>query len=90
MNGGLGIELGGGNSRADDWSKPVEGLDDFKREREASHLDDFGNRAGPLDRQACAELKMDYAIVPGISWGTAPLDAQTEWRTRRCDELQPR
>jgi len=82
------IEL---KSKADDWSpkddwKAAE-LDDFKAARERSHLDDLGSRADPADREACEGLRGDFAIVPGISWGTAPLDAQTEWRTRRCDEL---
>ena len=35
----------------------------------------------------CAALRAAYAVVPGVSWGTAPAEAQTEWRTRGCDGM---
>ena len=54
-----------------------------------SHLD-AGAGADPADKEACEGLRMDFAIVPGISWGTAPLDVQIEWRTRECDVLLKR
>ena len=39
------------------------------------------------DRARCAALRAAYAVVPGVSWGTAPAEAQTEWRTRGCDGM---
>ena len=35
----------------------------------------------------CRALRAAYAVVPGVSWGTAPAEAQTEWRTRGCDGM---
>ena len=39
----------------------------------------------PRGEQRCGELKAEFGIVPSVSWGSAPPDAQTEWRTLDCD-----
>eukprot|EP00634_Sargassococcus_sp_CCMP2135_P008242 CAMPEP_0198666314 /NCGR_PEP_ID=MMETSP1467-20131203/64192_1 /TAXON_ID=1462469 /ORGANISM="unid. sp., Strain CCMP2135" /LENGTH=236 /DNA_ID=CAMNT_0044402955 /DNA_START=10 /DNA_END=720 /DNA_ORIENTATION=- len=38
------------------------------------------------DSQRCAHLARTYSILPQVSWGTAPVDVQHEWRTLNCDQ----
>ena len=71
-----------------DWAaaEPEEEIDDFARQRDTSRaVDDAREADDAADRARCAALRAAYAVVPGVSWGTAPAEAQTEWRTRGCD-----
>ena len=70
-----------------DWAaaEPEEELDDFARQRDTSRaVDDAREADDAADRARCAALRAAYAVVPGVSWGNAPAEAQTEWRTRGC------
>ena len=76
----------------DDWAAPgAAAADDFSRARDASRAADDA-RAGDdaADRARCGALRAAYAVVPGVSWGDAPAEAQTEWRTRGCDGKRQR
>ena len=71
-----------------DWAaaEPEAEIDDFARQRDAGRaVDDARAADDAADRARCAALRAAYAVVPGVSWGTAPAEAQTEWRTRGCD-----
>ena len=71
-----------------DWAaaEPEAEVDDFARQRDAGRaVDDAREADDAADRARCAVLRAAYAVVPGVSWGTAPAEAQTEWRTRGCD-----
>ena len=71
-----------------DWAaaEPEAEVDDFARKRDAGRaVDDARAADDAADRARCAALRAAYAVVPGVSWGTAPAEAQTEWRTRGCD-----
>ena len=71
-----------------DWAaaEPEAEVDDFARQRDAGRaVDDARAADDAADRARCAALRAAYAVVPGVSWGTAPAEAQTEWRTRGCD-----
>ena len=71
-----------------DWAaaEPEAEVDDFARQRDAGRaVDDVRAADDAADRARCAALRAAYAVVPGVSWGTAPAEAQTEWRTRGCD-----
>ena len=71
-----------------DWAaaEPEAEIDDFARQRDAGRaVDDAREADDAADRARCAALRAAYAVVPGVSWGTAPAEAQTEWRTRGCD-----
>ena len=71
-----------------DWAaaEPEAEIDDFARQRDAGRaVDDAREADDAADRARCAVLRAAYAVVPGVSWGTAPAEAQTEWRTRGCD-----
>ena len=71
-----------------DWAaaEPEAAIDDFARQRDAGRaVDDAREADDAADRARCAALRAAYAVVPGVSWGTAPAEAQTEWRTRGCD-----
>ena len=71
-----------------DWAEPEPeaAIDDFARQRDAGRaVDDARAADDAADRARCAALRAAYAVVPGVSWGTAPAEAQTEWRTRGCD-----
>ena len=71
-----------------DWAaaEPEAEVDDFARQRDAGRaVDDAREADDAADRARCAALRAAYAVVPGVSWGTAPAEAQTEWRTRGCD-----
>ena len=58
------------------------------RQRDAGRaVDDAREADDAADRARCAALRAAYAVVPGVSWGTAPAEAQTEWRTRGCDGM---
>ena len=73
-----------------DWSaaEPEAEVDDFARQRDAGRaVDDAREADDAADRARCAALRAAYAVVPGVSWGTAPAEAQTEWRTRGCDGM---
>ena len=73
-----------------DWAEPEPEaeVDDFARQRDAGRaVDDAREADDAADRARCAALRAAYAVVPGVSWGTAPAEAQTEWRTRGCDGL---
>ena len=73
-----------------DWAaaEPEEEIDDFARQRDTSRaVDDAREADDAADRARCAALRAAYAVVPGVSWGTAPAEAQTEWRTRGCDGM---
>ena len=73
-----------------DWAaaEPEAEVDDFARQRDAGRaVDDAREADDAADRARCAALRAAYAVVPGVSWGTAPAEAQTEWRTRGCDGL---
>ena len=60
----------------------------FARQRDAGRaVDDAREADDAADRARCAALRAAYAVVPGVSWGTAPAEAQTEWRTRGCDGM---
>ena len=66
--------------------KREEEIDDFARKRDAGRaVDDAREADDAADRARCSALRAAYAVVPGVSWGTAPAEAQTEWRTRGCD-----
>ena len=70
-----------------DWAaaEPEAEVDDFARQRDAGRaVDDAREADDAADRARCAALRAAYAVVPGVSWGTAPAEAQTEWRTRGC------
>ena len=67
-------------------AEPEAEIDDFARQRDAGRaVDDAREADDAADRARCAALRAAYAVVPGVSWGTAPAEAQTEWRTRGCD-----
>ena len=71
-----------------DWAaaEPEAEVDDFARQRDAGRaVDDAREADDAADRARCSALRAAYAVVPGVSWGTAPAEAQTEWRTRGCD-----
>jgi hypothetical protein len=73
-----------------DWAaaEPEAEIDDFARQRDAGRaVDDAREADDAADRARCAVLRAAYAVVPGVSWGTAPAEAQTEWRTRGCDGM---
>ena len=73
-----------------DWAaaEPEEEIDDFARKRDTNRaVDDAREADDAADRARCAALRAAYAVVPGVSWGTAPAEAQTEWRTRGCDGM---
>ena len=73
-----------------DWAaaEPEAEVDDFARQRDAGRaIDDAREADDAADRARCAALRAAYAVVPGVSWGTAPAEAQTEWRTRGCDGM---
>ena len=73
-----------------DWAaaEPEAEVDDFARKRDAGRaVDDAREADDAADRARCAALRAAYAVVPGVSWGTAPAEAQTEWRTRGCDGM---
>ena len=73
-----------------DWAEPEPEaeVDDFARQRDAGRaVDDAREADDAADRARCAALRAAYAVVPGVSWGTAPAEAQTEWRTRGCDGM---
>ena len=73
-----------------DWAaaEPEAEVDDFARQRDAGRaVDDARAADDAADRARCAALRAAYAVVPGVSWGTAPAEAQTEWRTRGCDGM---
>ena len=73
-----------------DWAEPEPeaAIDDFARQRDAGRaVDDARAADDAADRARCAALRAAYAVVPGVSWGTAPAEAQTEWRTRGCDGM---
>ena len=73
-----------------DWAaaEPEAEVDDFARQRDAGRaVDDARAADDAADRARCAVLRAAYAVVPGVSWGTAPAEAQTEWRTRGCDGM---
>ena len=73
-----------------DWAEPEPeaAIDDFARQRDAGRaVDDAREADDAADRARCAALRAAYAVVPGVSWGTAPAEAQTEWRTRGCDGM---
>ena len=73
-----------------DWAaaEPEAEVDDFARQRDAGRaVDDAREADDAADRARCAALRAAYAVVPGVSWGTAPAEAQTEWRTRGCDGM---
>ena len=73
-----------------DWAaaEPEAEVDDFARQRDAGRaVDDAREADDAADRARCAVLRAAYAVVPGVSWGTAPAEAQTEWRTRGCDGM---
>ena len=73
-----------------DWAaaEPEAEVDDFARQRDAGRaVDDVREADDAADRARCAALRAAYAVVPGVSWGTAPAEAQTEWRTRGCDGM---
>ena len=73
-----------------DWAaaEPEAEIDDFARQRDAGRaVDDAREADDAADRARCAALRAAYAVVPGVSWGTAPAEAQTEWRTRGCDGM---
>ena len=73
-----------------DWAaaEPEAAVADFARPRDAGRaVDDAREADDAADRARCAALRAAYAVVPGVSWGTAPAEAQTEWRTRGCDGL---
>ena len=75
-----------------DWAAAEPGpeaeVDDFARQRDAGRaVDDAREADDAADRARCAALRAAYAVVPGVSWGTAPAEAQTEWRTRGCDGM---
>ena len=73
-----------------DWAaaEPEAEIDDFARQRDAGRaVDDARAADDAADRARCAALRAAYAVVPGVSWGTAPAEAQTEWRTRGCDGM---
>ena len=69
-------------------AEPEAEIDDFARQRDAGRaVDDAREADDAADRARCAALRAAYAVVPGVSWGTAPAEAQTEWRTRGCDGM---
>ena len=69
-------------------AEPEAEVDDFARQRDAGRaVDDAREADDAADRARCAALRAAYAVVPGVSWGTAPAEAQTEWRTRGCDGM---
>ena len=69
-------------------AEPEAEVDDFARKRDAGRaVDDARAADAAADRARCAALRAAYAVVPGVSWGTAPAEAQTEWRTRGCDGM---
>ena len=73
-----------------DWAaaEPEAEVDDFARQRDAGRaVDDAREADDAADRARCAALRAAYAVVPGVSWGTAPAEAQTEWWTRGCDGM---
>ena len=73
---------------AENWAaaEPEAEVDDFARQRDAGRaVDDAREADDAADRARCSALRAAYAVVPGVSWGTAPAEAQTEWRTRGCD-----
>ena len=73
-----------------DWAaaEPEAEVDDFARQRDAGRaVDDARAADDAADRARGAALRAAYAVVPGVSWGTAPAEAQTEWRTRGCDGM---
>ena len=73
-----------------DWAaaEPEAEVDDFARQRDAGRaVDDAREADDAADRARRAALRAAYAVVPGVSWGTAPAEAQTEWRTRGCDGM---
>ena len=73
-----------------DWAaaEPEAEVDDFARQRDTARaVDDARAADDAADRARCAALRAAYAVVPGVSWGTAPAEAQTEWRTRGCDGM---
>ena len=73
-----------------DWAaaEPEAEVDDFARQRDAGRaVDDAREADDAADRARCSALRAAYAVVPGVSWGTAPAEAQTEWRTRGCDGM---
>jgi hypothetical protein len=81
-------EAGGWAAKpGDDWAEPgAAAADDFSRARDASRaVDDARAGDDAADRARCGALRAAYAVVPGVSWGDAPAEAQTEWRTRGCD-----
>lgn len=36
----------------------------------------------------CLEWKTTFDVVPGVSWGTLPLDLQVKWKAYACDAYQ--
>ena len=85
---------------ADDAARPVEfeaddaargpgGLDDFSRARDAARYRDDPGAAAEAEsaRARCELLAADYGVVPAVTWGDAPTDAQDEWRRLECDLL---
>jgi len=83
---GLGDDRRGGGLGVDDAAR----LDDFAALRDASHvLDDVAPRGAPPDDAAasarCGEIQAEYGVLPSVSWGSAPPDAQREWRGLDCD-----
>lgn len=44
-----------------------------------------GSAARTAPPRRCAEMQLRYGIVPGSSWGDAPLSAQTAWAALSCD-----
>jgi hypothetical protein len=52
-------------------------------------LDDVAPRGAPPDDAAasarCGEIQAEYGVLPSVSWGSAPPDAQREWRGLDCD-----
>ena len=33
----------------------------------------------------CQDWRLQYAVSPGVSWGSLPLDLQTQWKAFDCD-----
>ena len=56
-------------------------------EVERGYGDDFARDLPSTEERSarCKDWRSQYAVSPGVSWGTLPLDLQATWRDYDCD-----
>ena len=77
------------SSEVDDFKRPPSesksagGFDDLYSEEKEKHVE-----ISDEDREKeCEEMKVDYNVVIGVSWGNLPYDLQDRWRELKCDSI---